>query len=204
MSECLAQKSRAWDELVRRFGPLVHGTVRKQLTRFGFASRKDLLEDAYQEVFLSLSRERALGRVADPEALPGYLAAMAVSKAVDMIRAVTREGAFAEWSAPDSREAEPGGDAAAQAAAGPEAELTCPRPNPRDEAQRRSLRDLVERELDDLTQREALIVRLKWQHDMTLEGIARMLDIPAGTAASVLRRAREKIRTRLTEKGIDE
>jgi RNA polymerase sigma factor (sigma-70 family) len=199
MSECLAQKGQAWDELVRRFGPLVHGTVRKQLTRFGFASRRDLLEDAYQEVFLSLSRERALGRVADPAALPGYLSAVAVSKAVDAIRAVTREGAFAEWSGPGAGSGEAG-----EGAAGPEAELACPRPNPRDEAQHRSLRDLVERELDDLTKREALIVRLKWQHDMTLEGIARMLDIPAGTAATVLRRAREKIRTRLTEKGIGE
>lgn len=184
----MARKGPAWDELVRRFGPLVYGTVRKQLNRFGFASRRDLLEDAYQEVFLSLTRERTIGRVTDPNALPGYLAAMAVSKTVDLIRSIARDGAIVEWKADGDGEAEP--------------ELECPRPNPRDEAQRRSIRDLVDRELDDLPRVEALVARLKWQHDMTLEAISRMLEIPPGTAGTVLRRAREKVRASLTEKGI--
>lgn len=203
MSECLAQKSPAWDELIRRYGPLVYGSVRKQLNRFGFGRRQDLAEDAYQDVFLSLTRDQRLARVNDPRALPGYLSAMAVSKATDLVRSAAREGSYLEWRSSGS----PGPDARAAAsdptgAAAPE--LCCPRPNPRDEAQRKTLRDLIEREIDDLPRTEGLIVRLKWQHEMTLETIARTLEIPPGTAASVLRRAREKIKTSLTEKGIEE
>lgn len=189
VSECLAQKSQAWDELIRRFGPVIYGTIRKQLSRFGYSGRQDLAEDAYQEVFLCLSRDRSLGRLNDLRALPGYLSAMAVSKAMDAVRLVARDGAYVEWSAE--------GEAADE-------ELACPKPNPRAEAERRDLRDLVERELSDLPGREALVVRMKWQHDMTLSTIARHLELPAGTVATVLRRTREKIRTRLEEKGIQE
>ncbi|MBP9733833.1 MAG: sigma-70 family RNA polymerase sigma factor [Candidatus Omnitrophica bacterium] len=199
MSECLAQKGPAWDELIRRFGPLVHGTVRKQLRRFGFAARQDLAEDAYQDVFLSLTRDQRLGRVIDPKALPGYLAAMAVSKATDLVRLVTRDGSFAEWKGAGAD-----GAAGGDEASGGDVELSCPRPNPRDEAQRRSLRDLIDRELNDLPQNEGLIARLKWQHDMTLDAIAKMMEIPTGTAATVLRRAREKVKLSLLEKGIEE
>lgn len=194
VSECMARKGLAWDELVRRFGPLVHGTVRKQLNRFGFGSRQDLLEDAYQEVFLSLTRDQAIGRVTDPAALPGYLAAMAVSKTVDLIRSAVREGSVIEWRSA-------GADADTEAS-DPQAE--CPRPNPRDEAQRRSIRDLIDRELDDLPRVEGLVARLKWQHDMTLDAISRMLALPSGTVATVLRRAKEKVRLSLLEKGIEE
>ena len=197
VSECLAQETRAWDELVRRFGPVIYGTIRKQLTRFGCASRGDLLEDAYQEVFLTLSRDRSLGRLGNADALPGYLAAVAVSKAVDAVRSTVRDGAYAEWSA-----AEDGAGTAREEGAGAERELACPHPNPRDDQEHRDIRDIVEKELLDLTAREALVVRLKWQHDMTLESIARELELPTGTVASVLRRARDMVRTRLQEKGI--
>ena len=189
VSECLAQKGRAWDELVRRFGPVIYGTIRKQLSRFGCSGRQDLAEDAYQEVFLSLSRDRSLGRLNDLEALPGYLAAMAVSKAMDAVRLVARDGSYVEWNSAGEAEDE---------------EVACPQPNPRDEAQRRDLRDLVERELSDLPGREALVVRMKWQHDMTLDTIARHLELPAGTVATVLRRTRDRIRTRLEERGIQD
>ena len=191
LSECLAQKAGAWDELVRRFGPVIYGTIRKQLARFGCASREDLLEDAYQEVFVTLSRDGLLGRLSVPEALAGYLSSMAVSKAVDVVRRNAREGSWIEWT--DTVSQDP--DAA-------EREWECPRPNPRDEAHHRDLRDVVERELSDLPGREALVVRLKWQHDMTLEGIARRLELPAGTVASVLRRTRDRVRARLEERGI--
>ncbi len=186
MSECLAEKGQAWDELVRRFGPVVYGTIRKQLARFGCSQRQDLAEDAYQEVFLTLSRERTLGRLTDTRALPGYLAAVAVSKAVDAVRGISRDGSYVEWTAE-----------------GPADDYACPQPNPRDEAQRRDVRDLVERELSDLPAREALVVRLKWQHDMTLESIARQLELPAGTVATVLQRARNLVRGRLEDKGIE-
>lgn len=186
MSECLAEKSQAWDELVRRFGPVVYGTIRKQLARFGCSRREDLAEDAYQEVFLTLSRDRMLGRLTDTKTLPGYLSAVAVSKAVDAVRGMARSGAYVEWTSDEA------GD-----------DLACPQPNPRDEAQRRDVRDLVERELSDLPVREALVVRLKWQHDMTLQSIARQLELPTGTVATVLQRARDLVRSRLEDKGIE-
>lgn len=191
VSECLAQKRPAWDELVRRFGPVVYGTIRKQLSRFGYSARMDLAQDAYQEVFLTLSRDRMLGRLTETEALPGYLAAVAVSKAIDTVRLAAREGSYVEWTADERRgDTEP-------------TELACPQPNPREEAERRSLRDIVESELGDLPGREALVVRLKWQHDMTLEAIARQMEIPVGTVSTVLRRTRDRVRARLKEKGIE-
>lgn len=208
MSECLAQRSPAWDELIRRFGPVIYGTIRKQLSRFGCAARKDLIEDAYQEVFLALSRDRMLGRLTDVRALPGYLAAVAVSKAVDAVRSVSREGSYVEWTGarpePESRQGGPAG--AAQAGtmnAVAESDTACPRPNPREAAEERDLRDIVEREIADLPGREALVVRLKWQHDMTLDTIARQMEIPVGTAATILRRTRDRVRERLREKGIE-
>jgi RNA polymerase sigma factor (sigma-70 family) len=193
----LADRGQAWDELIRRFGPMILGTIKKHLRRFGFGFREDLAADAYQEVFVTLTRGKLLTRVHQYDRLPGYLAAVAMSKAVDAVRSVVRDGAYQEWSAdPDMPESTEQADNSGAN------ETACPNPNPRDAAVKREVRDVVERELTDLPGAEAIVVRLKWQNDMTLEAISRQLELPIGTVDSVLKRARGRVQRRLAEKGI--
>ena len=90
----------AFSTLYRRFAPVVHGVV---LARSGPADA----EDVVQEVFVSV--HRALDRVRDPRAFPGWIVAIAVNAATDRLRRKARGPARAPLGDVPAREV-PRGD----------------------------------------------------------------------------------------------
>jgi RNA polymerase sigma-70 factor, ECF subfamily len=64
--------------------------------------------------------------------------------------------------------------------------------------EQRELRVIVHRELERLPKRYRLLISLRYQHDLTYEEIASLLDLPLGTVKTGLFRAKERLRERLT------
>jgi len=70
-----------WEELVRRYGPMLHGQVRRSLLRAGFPPESEPVEDWVQETYCRLldggpPRLRRLGTLAE-EQVVSYLARVA-------------------------------------------------------------------------------------------------------------------------------
>jgi RNA polymerase sigma factor (sigma-70 family) len=54
---CLHGHKTAWEVLVRRYSRLVYHTITNTLRQFGYSAHADVVEDLYQEFFLSLLRD---------------------------------------------------------------------------------------------------------------------------------------------------
>jgi RNA polymerase sigma factor (sigma-70 family) len=57
LSGCLNGEKTAWDAFVLQYSSLVYHTIKKTFTLYHLEPRADLVEDLFQEVFLSLLRD---------------------------------------------------------------------------------------------------------------------------------------------------
>ena len=63
--------------------------------------------------------------------------------------------------------------------------------------EQRELHELVHREVERLPEQYRLLVSLRYQHDLTYDEIASLLDLPLGTVKTGLYRAKERLRQSL-------
>jgi RNA polymerase sigma-70 factor (ECF subfamily) len=64
--------------------------------------------------------------------------------------------------------------------------------------ERRELHAMVHREVERLPEQYRLLISLRYQHELTYEEIANLLDLPLGTVKTGLFRAKERLRESLT------
>ena len=57
LAGCLNGEKRAWDAFVLQYSSLVYHTIRKTLSLYHVEARQELIEDLFQEFFLSILRE---------------------------------------------------------------------------------------------------------------------------------------------------
>jgi RNA polymerase sigma factor (sigma-70 family) len=163
----------AFELLVWRYQRMVLGICRRVLQDVHDA------EDAFQATFLILARKA--GSVGRREAIGGWLYQVATRAAL---------AARAARSQRTARERSLGGD---EAAASAEAEAL---------AERQELWAVVDEEVSRLPERFRAAVVLCYFDGKTVDEAARQLGCPRGTVASRLARARERLRARLTRRGL--
>jgi RNA polymerase sigma factor (sigma-70 family) len=162
----------AFQELVRRHGPMVLGVCRHILGRVHDA------EDAFQATFLMLARKA--GSIRDRQVLGRWLHRVAYRIAV---------GSKIDS---DSRRAHE--RRAAERSAAP--------PGPEPDPARSMLRLVLHEEVDRLPATYRGAVVLCYLEEYTNEQAAALLRWPVGTLKSRLARARELLRARLTRRGL--
>jgi len=57
LAGCLNGQKSAWDDLVQQFSRLIYHTIKKTLSLFHVEPRSDIVEDLFQDLFLSLMRD---------------------------------------------------------------------------------------------------------------------------------------------------
>ncbi len=159
----------AFEALVGRHGPMVHGLCRRLLRRAEDA------DDAFQAVFLILVR-KARG-ISNRASLGGWLYKVAYRAALE---ARAREAKHAAASL--------GEDIADRETA--------------NDAERRDLQRALAEEVDRLPEKYRLPVVLCCLSGQTTEEAARRLGCPRGTVLSRLASARQRLRGRLTRRGL--
>ena len=87
---CLRSEKAAWDSFVRQYSNLVYHTIKKTLSLHHAEPRADLVEDLYQEFFLSLLRNEYKKlrqfRGAHGCSLASWLRLLAVRLTIDFLR----------------------------------------------------------------------------------------------------------------------
>jgi len=164
----LRGEKRAWDDFVREAAPLVRAVARRVLAPMG---REEALPDVVQETFVSLCRDDFnLLRRFDREraSLVTYLGVIASRRAVDHLRR-TEQATVAVESVAD--------ELLAVLPAEPARALNFP---------------------DDLlTPRQTLILRLRYERDLEVEEISRILGISPQTVRSLHHKALVRLRAQL-------
>jgi RNA polymerase sigma factor (sigma-70 family) len=163
----------AFAALVARHGRMVHGACRRVLGNSHDA------DDAFQAVFLILARKAAGLR--HPEALPGWLHGVAVRLACKARTAARRHCAGADSSA---------------------CEPCDPHPDPLDALSARELLGLIDREIARLPEVYRLPLVLCDLEERTQPEAARLLGWTLGSFRGRLLRGRERLRARLSRRGI--
>ena len=162
----------AFEVLVTRHGPMVLGVCRRVLR-----DRRDV-EDAFQATFLVLLRKA--GTLRDGERLGPWLHGVAYRVAARVrARAIRRPGEERKAARPESVESEPGS-----------------------ELERSELHGLLDAEIDRLPQTYRRVVVLCYLEGQSHEEAARRLRCSAGSVRGRLDRARQKLRDRLSRRGL--
>lgn len=173
VARCLRGDQDAWREFVRVYGPLVLSVIRR--TR-GILD-EDEAEDLCSEVFRALIEDGGARLQAyDPRyALSTWLGTIARSIALDRLR---------------SRRAAERAERRASVPAGED--------SPVERAAQGETARAVEAVLRELSPRERLAVRLFYYRGLRYREIASALKIPVNTVGSILFRALERLRERLS------
>jgi RNA polymerase sigma factor (sigma-70 family) len=164
----------AFELLLWRHGPMVMGVCRHVL-RDAHAA-----EDAFQATFLALARKA--GSIGRRESVAGWLYTVAYRVA---LRARASRARLA------AREVTPGGPWPTEPACRPD-----------DGPEWRELRPLLQAEVDRLPPKFRAVVVLCYLEGRTNEEAAAQLGCPKGTVLSRLARARERLRGRLSARGV--
>ncbi|HZV07471.1 MAG TPA: sigma-70 family RNA polymerase sigma factor [Gemmataceae bacterium] len=163
----------AFAALVSRHGRMVHGVCRRILGNSHDA------DDAFQAVFLILARKAAGLR--QPEALSGWIHGVAVRLACKARAATRRRCAGTDSIASEPRD---------------------PHPDPLDALSARELLGLIDREIARLPEVYRLPLVLCDLEERTQPEAARLLGWTLGSFRGRLLRGRERLRARLSQRGI--
>lgn len=181
VAACLAGDQAGWNELVRRFRPLVFSIAKDSLRKYGADDPTSLGEDVANEVFTELMVKdgKALSRFREPFSLKAWLGVVTRRKASRMLKGVRR--------APISLE-EPGYiPAENRTIASDVAEVE----------QFQSVRD----HLATLSPRDRLALQLFYESGRSYKEVAKVLDLPVNRIGTLLARARKRLAKSM---GIDE
>ena len=183
VEECIRGRQAAWNEFLRRFGPLILGTIIRKLASIGHADAKTDADDIFQNVFKNLIEHncRALCSIRNRNRIESWLCATAVHKTIDFARRKglgTDRGCALKFYE-GSRVSE--SKATYSSSEAEEAELVG------------EVREAVRALRPD----EQLLIKWHYVHGLKYKEIAELADIPINTVSSRLFRIKKKLSKRL-------
>ena len=169
IEQALAGRREAWNELVERYLPLVYRVIGG--FRFTAAERQDVAQSVWLKLYESL------GRIREPEALPGWIAVTTRNEALRAVQARTRCVPFDPQSPHRAVD---------QSVAGPDVDEQLLRAE-RNQMIRDGLRELPEKQ-------RRLLVMLAQDPPPSYKEIAERLGIPVGSIGPLRARYLARLR----------
>ena len=185
ISGCLKNDAACWQVFVGRFSRLVHWSIRKTLGSSPASGREELIREVFQEFFERLLEKNELAKLRDAGSLRKFLSVMACHMTLDKLKSVSRH---ARKNSP-LESLLPGHEDAALAFL------------PADPLLQAESDGLLAEALKELSPKERACLRFHYEEGKTHAEIGRLLGMPEDTVSTVMRRTREKLRKKLSEKG---
>lgn len=179
---CQQGRKDCWDAFVERYSKLIYWSLHRTLASSSYSSRTGLIDEIFQEVFAKLLEPGELGRIRDTKAVAKYLIVLSARKALDKMRSLSRE--------------ERAGDPLDFMAGLPH--------EPAIEAENDGSGQAVRDTLEELKPKERFCLEMHYLEGKTHREIAGLMGLPQDTVSTLIRRTREKVKVRLTDKGLAE
>jgi RNA polymerase sigma-70 factor (ECF subfamily) len=168
VERCILGDLSAWDDLVRKYSPLVYAAIDNRARRYRSPLPRHEIQDIMQDVFSSIWIGAKLGSIRNRDNISCWLAVVAGNGAVGYLRKK------------DDREVQCD-------------DQDKPAEVPRDEEMALE----IEKAIEGMAPQESLIMQLNIIYDKKYREISDMLDIPIGTVASCVKRAKDRLRKKL-------
>lgn len=190
LKRCLRKDPVAWDIFVRHYRPIVLRGVRYKLARMDMSTCREMCDDIVQDIFLRIWETDRLTEVRNVETLRGWLAILSINAVSN--HCARKE--FRESRKMFSLNARLRADDPSMTlgTAIPSLQLNTERTLNANE-----LGGILERAISELGHRYQLAVKLRIYHGKKIKDIAIIMNIPEGTAAILIKRARERLKAKL-------
>jgi len=180
---CIAGDVSAWKSLVSKYSPLIYTAISCRIRRYGIGLPSQDIEDIYQNVLTSVWVGQKLSEIKNRADISYWLAIVSGNTAVEYLRAIKASGMDKLEPLGDAMDEESEDSGIGRAA---EPDLKDPSED--------KIADEVKSALRCLLKKEKLIMKLLIFHDKKYNEIARILNMPRGTVASHIKRARAKLK----------
>lgn len=189
IERCIRKDVSAWDEFIRQYQGLVRKIVYYRLNK---VLRNDV-DDIVQEVFLTLWKDDKLSKLRDVSRLKGWLIVVTINLTANYGRIPYKRCKMTRSIHEKLSD---------QEAVTLEDTIPCNQPDPARSAETGEEISYIEEEMNDLKTKERRALRLKVYDGKKQCDVARIMGIPANTVASLVHRARIKVREGIMEGSI--
>jgi RNA polymerase sigma-70 factor (ECF subfamily) len=192
IKKCVERDSAAWDLFVKKFRPVVAGSVRHKLRKMCPALPSDEYKDIVQEVFCHIWEKNCLSGVKDPERLKGWLIILSINRTSNycMRRSVRSLGRNSSIDAAingmetETRLGETLPDAGAEGfGVLREAEL----------------RSAFMSEVEKLGEKQRKAFKMSFMDAMKYKDIAEVMSIPVNTVITLVNRAKARVKENIAD-----
>ena len=179
LGACLIGEKSSWDAFVLQYSGLVYHTIKKTFSHYHTEPRLDVVEDLFQEYFLSLIRDnfKKLRQFKGDRgcSLASWLRVIATRRTIDFLTGQETSTARAVENAPSDLSDPPGSMI---------------------DQERNKLLSQV---LETLPPRDRLFIQLYFQHSLTPKEVASMLRVSVSAVYTQKSRLLEKLREALNK-----
>jgi len=191
ISSCLDGDPIAWSEFMSRFSPLSERAIRKRLGSHNFQYSNEDVKDLKQGLFMKLWQEKALAKVKDAPNIKFWICFVSANFATDFYRRSKSDMLNNALSTFDEIVVSN--------------KTICVKdiiksniPSARKKMDQKRIDAKIESALSGLSPKEKIAVKLNMFHDKKYWEISKVLKISIGTAASLLNRAKKKIKEKIS------
>ena len=185
VSGCLSGDAASWQVFVERFSRLVHWSIRKTLAGAAGGFTEELSRELFQEFFERLLEKNELAKLREARSVRKFLSVMACHMTLDKLKSLSR---YAKKNSSLESVLANNEDAALGFV-------------PADPLLQGEFDGFFGSALEELSPKERACLQFHYEEDKTHLEIGGLLGLPESTVSSVLRRTRDKIRKKLSEKG---
>jgi len=190
LKKCVDKDRNAWDLFIRKYQGVVYRSVRYKLRRLNMRYPEREIRDIVQEVFLRLWEKERLAKVKTFDALEGWLAMVSINYTANYCRKRAFSGAENSLSLSGQI---PGSFPGARL----EDVISSGKLNTAKELESAEIKRALESEISKLEPRQRLVLKFNLYEGKKRREIADIMNIPLGTAAVLLKRARDRVRSGL-------
>ncbi|MFQ5952102.1 MAG: RNA polymerase sigma factor [Candidatus Omnitrophota bacterium] len=190
IQKCVNKDRAAWDEFVRRYQGLVARGVRYKLKRMNVNLPKEEFHDIVQEIFLFIWEKERLSRVRNTACIRSWLAMVSVNRTYNYCKnKIFRLERDALSLDEDLYRDRPGVTLGSLLPSG--------KLNTGKMLESREIKEMLEKEIAKLGDRQQLAFKLNLYDGKTQKDIAKIMSIPENTVATLIRRAKNRLRENL-------
>ncbi|MBD3425720.1 MAG: sigma-70 family RNA polymerase sigma factor [Candidatus Omnitrophica bacterium] len=191
VSRCLRKEPAAWDQFVRRYEALVTRSVRHKLKKLNFRLRKEEYRDIVQEIFTSIWEKDKLSKLRDPDRLRGWLAIVSLNFTSNYCSRKRFKQARTTFSLDEELAGESRGLTLRSV-------LSSAKLNTAKAVEANELGATIDKEISTLVPKQQLALKLNILDGKTQKEISSIMNVPEGTVATLISRAKKQLRQNLT------
>lgn len=185
---CVKGDLLSWSALIKKYSHLITVSINNRLRKYGFNLPHEDIEDIRQEVLKSLWKDGKFNGVRNRRNISYWLSIVAGNEAIKYMRnkrnmdELRPISIFENLGENNLEELIGSGQA-----------------SPSEEVERMDIAERIESEINSLPAKEKLVMKLNILYDKKYDDIADILNMPAGTVSSYIKRAKEKLKKKLQQ-----